>query len=92
MQSIAILAPIFSILAISLMILGLTRLGRINAIAYLISASSLMASSAYFLRGVLGTGQYTSDSIYDWFAFLLWLVIAIIFLMVGLPNKPSKEK
>lgn len=92
MQSIAILAPIFSILAISLMILGFTRLGRINAIAYLISALSLMASSAYFLRGIFGIKQYTSDLILNWVAFLLWLVIAIIFLMVGLPHKPSKEK
>lgn len=92
MQSIAILAPIFSIIAFVLMILTFTKLGKINLIAFVISAASLIVSFAYFLRGVLGVGQNTSDLVFNWFAFLLWLAISIIFLMTGLPYKSSKEK
>lgn len=92
MQTMAILAPIFSVIALMFIILTFIKLGRINSIAFIISAASLIVSFAYFLRGVLGVGQYLSDLIFNWFAFLLWLAISAIFLIVGLPHKPPKEK
>lgn len=91
MQIMAIAAPLFAILTIMLMVLLFTKLGKINIYAYFTGIASLITSIAYFLRGVFKIGQHYPDLIYNWTAFLMWLAIAVIFFMVGLPSRSSKE-
>ncbi len=90
MQTIAIMSPILAIISVALMILTFTKLGKINVYTYFIGAVSLITSFAYFLRGIFKIGQYVPDLIYNWTAFLLWLAVAVIFFIAGLPIKSPK--